>query len=153
LAPTWWKQMHKEIPNILRDTDQGYDSYNVFSRFPHHFPPPLGEPRTPAALWAMLLLAVAGLGYAATDRRRRVLGFATSGRVASPIVDIWTSYVGDPMEVNRHLVGPLVRLNITAIFAVALGVDALLARLAEPRPVEYGPPAPVAEEPAGKRVT
>jgi hypothetical protein len=153
LAPTWWKQMHKEIPNILRDADQGYDSYGVFSRFPHHFPPPLGEPRTPAGLWAMLLLAVVGLGYAATDRRRRVLVFATSVLFASAIVDIWSSYVGDPMEVNRHLVGPLVRLNITALFAVALGVDALVARFDEPRRLEYGPPEPVAEETGEAKVT
>jgi hypothetical protein len=101
----------------------------------------------------MLLLAIAGLGYAATDRRRRVLVFATSVLFVSAIVDIWTSYVGDPMEVNRHLVGPLVRLNVTAIFAVALGVDALVARFGEPPTVEYGPPEPVVEEAGKEKVT
>jgi hypothetical protein len=47
--------------------------------------------------------------------------------LVSAIVDIWSSYVGDPMEVNRHLVGPLVRLNVTAVVAIALGADRLLA--------------------------
>jgi len=146
LAPTWWTSLHHELPHILRDNEEGYDSYAVFNRFPHHFPPPFGEPRTPAALWAMLALTVAGLAYAATDRRRRVLAFATSVLFVSAIVDVWTSYVGDPMEVDRHLVGPLARLSVTAIFAVALGVDALVARLREPRPVEHTAPEPVARE-------
>jgi hypothetical protein len=123
LAPTWWGKLHGELPNILGDPNRGYDTYDVFSRFPQHLPAPFGEPRTNAGLWALLALAVTGLAYTATDPKRRLLAFATAALFASAIVDVWCSYVGDPMEVNRHLVGPLVRLNVTAIIAIALGVD------------------------------
>jgi hypothetical protein len=135
LAPTWWDGLHAELPNILRDPNAGYDTYGVFSRFPRHLPAPLGEPRTSAGLWLMLGLAVAGLAYAATERRKRLLVFATAALLVSSIVDVWCSYVGDAIEVNRHLVGPLARLSVTAIIAIALGIDTLAGAVARRRAV------------------
>jgi hypothetical protein len=89
----------------------------------------LGTPRTNAGLWAELLLAAAGLGLAAADPRRRLLAGVVAAGLLSAIVDIWCSYVGDPMEVNRHMVGPLSRLSVLVIVGVALGADATRARL------------------------
>jgi hypothetical protein len=127
LAPEWWKRLHHEMPNILRDENQAYDSYHVFDRFPHHMPAPLGTPRTPAGLWFALLLAIAGIATAATDPRRRLLAYFAAVGLLSAAVDVWCSYVGDPMEVNRHLVGPLARLNVFVIIAVAIGADVLVS--------------------------
>jgi hypothetical protein len=127
LAPEWWNRLHHEIPNILRDGNQGYDSYHVFDRFPHHMPAPFGTPRTPAGLWVGLLLAIAGLATAAADPRRRLLAYFAGVGLLSTVIDVWCSYVGDPMEVNRHLVGPLVRLNVFVIIAIALGADVLVS--------------------------
>ncbi len=140
--PDWWKRLHHELPNILRSDNHEYDTYAVFDRFPRHLPPPLGTPRTNAGLWAWLLLATGGIGLAALDRRRRLLACVAAAGLASAIVDIWCSYVGDPMEVNRHMVGPLVRLNVLMVIAIALGADAVIARVRRPStPLE--PDAPV----------
>jgi hypothetical protein len=128
-GPDWWKGLHHDLPGILGEDDRAYDNYAVFDRFPHHLPAPFGTPRTNAGLWAGLLLAAAGLGLAAVDRRRRLLVAVVAGGLLSAIVDIWCSYVGDPMEVNRHMVGALARLGVLVIVAVALGADATSARL------------------------
>jgi hypothetical protein len=127
--PDWWTRLHHDLPGILGEDDRAYDSYAVFDRFPHHMPAPVGTPRTNAGLWAGLLLATAGLGLAAGDRRRRLLVVVVGAGLLSAVVDIWCSYVGDPMEVNRHMVGPLARLSVLVIVAVALGADAATARL------------------------
>jgi hypothetical protein len=128
-SPFWWDRIHHDLPDILRETDQAYDNYGVFGRFPHHLPPPLGEPRTTAGLLGWMLLAAAGLGVAAFERRRRLLVAVVALGLLSAIVEIWASYSGDATEVNRHLVGPLARLNVLLILAIALGADAASARL------------------------
>jgi hypothetical protein len=140
-SPDWWKRLHHDLPGILGDDNRAYDSYGVFARFPHHVPPPLGTPRTNAGLWAELLLAAAGLGLAAADPRRRLLAGVVAAGLCSAIVDIWCSYVGDPMEVNRHMVGPLSRLSVLVIVGVALGADATRARLHR-APIPRGAVAP-----------
>ncbi len=127
-APDWWKRLHHDLPGILGEDDRAYDSYAVFARFPHHLPAPFGTPRTNAGLFGGLLLAAAGLGIAASDRRRRLLAAVVGAGLVSAIVDIWCSYVGDPMELNRHMVGPLARLTVLVIVAVALGADTAGAR-------------------------
>jgi hypothetical protein len=128
-SPFWWDRIHHDLPDILRETDQAYDNYGVFGRFPHHLPPPLGEPRTTAGLLGWMLLAAAGLGVAAFERRRRLLVAVVALGLLSAIIEIWASYSGDATEVNRHLVGPLARLNVLLILAIALGADAASARL------------------------
>jgi hypothetical protein len=130
----FWNQLHHELPNILHDDNQMYDTYGVFGRFPHHFPPPLGTPRTPAGLWAEMLLATGGIVIALIEGRRRVLAVVALVGLLSALLDIWTSYAGDPLEVNRHLVGPLARLNVFVILAIALGADAVIARPHSPSP-------------------
>lgn len=127
LAPTWWKRLHGELPNILRDNNAGYDSYGAFKRFPKHMPAPLGAPRTNSGLWAWMLVAIGGLVVAGLTRRRPLLVTVVSLGLFSAIVDVWVSYIGDAMEVNRHLVGPLARLNVLMIIAVALGADNALS--------------------------
>ena len=144
LAPAWWTRLHRELPNILRSNDLEYDTYHVGDRLPKHFPGPLGTPRGPGVLWAYLLLTIAGLAMAWSDRRRRLLAYMVTIALLSAMVDIWTSYIGDPMEVNRHMVGPLARLCVAMILAIALGTDALIERIKERRAAS---PAPTAAEP------
>jgi hypothetical protein len=146
-APDWWTRLHQDLPGILGDDDRAYDSYAVFDRFPHHLPAPFGTPRTSAGLWAGLLLAAAGLGLAASDPRRRLLAAVVAAGLLSAIVDVWCSYVGDPMEVDRHMVGPLSRLGVLVIVAIALGADTAIARRQRsPAPVgAVAAPAPPEE--------
>ncbi len=146
-SPVWWERLHHDLPGILGEDDRAYDSYAVFDRFPHYLPAPLGTPRTNAGLWAGLVLAAAGLGLAAADRRRRLLAAVVAAGLLSAAVDIWCSYVGDPMEVNRHMVGPLARLSVLIIVAVALGADAVSARLRRPSALAPSEPAEPREKP------
>ena len=92
-------------------------------------PPPLGEPRTNAGWWLLLTLGIAGIGIAAFERRRQLLAYTMAVLLLSGLVDLWSSYVGDPMEVNRHLVGPLLRCDVVLVMAIALGADSLIARV------------------------
>jgi hypothetical protein len=129
LAPDWWKDLHHELPNILRNDNSVYDSYGVSKRLPEQFPAPLGEPRTTAAFWFELWLAAAGLIVAAFERRRRLIVYMLAVGLLSAVVDIWTSYTGDPMEVNRHLVGPMLRIDVLALMAIAIGADSAFSQL------------------------
>ena len=148
-APDWEKRFHHELPNILRSDNHEYDTYQVFDRFPHHMPPPLGEPRTNVGWWLLLALGMAGIGIAAFERRRQLLAYTTAVLLLSGLVDLWSSYVGDPMEVNRHLVGPLLRCDVVLLLGIALGADSLIARLRQ-RPDE--PEAPTPPETAPEEV-
>jgi hypothetical protein len=143
LAPTWWSKFHHELPNILKSNNAEYDTYHVSDRLPKHFPAPLGTPRSTAGLWAWMLLSVAGLAVAFSERGRRLIPYMVTIAMVSAMLDIWTSYVGDPMEVNRHMVGPLSRLCVAMLLAVAFGADALIARINTER---NRPPTPEVPE-------
>jgi hypothetical protein len=129
----WWRRLHNELPHILRGTDKEYDGYGVFDRLPSKLPGPFGEPRTNAAFFVELILGAVGLAIAAADSRRRLLALAMAIGFGSALLDIWISYIGDAMEVNRHLVGPLVRINVFVIIGVMLGLDALVASVRRQR--------------------
>jgi hypothetical protein len=90
-----------------------------------------------------MLLSVAGLAVAFSERGRRLIPYMVTIAMVSAMLDIWTSYVGDPMEVNRHMVGPLSRLCVAMLLAVAFGADALIARINTER---NRPPTPEVPE-------
>jgi hypothetical protein len=147
LAPDWWKDFHHELPNILKQPNTEYDSYGVAKRLPTHWPAPLGEPRTTAAFWFELWLAAAGLTIAAFERRRRLIVYMLAIGMLSAIVDVWTSYTGDPMEVNRHLVGPMLRLDVLALMAIAIGADSAFTQFRSWRKTRNAPtPEPATDE-------
>jgi hypothetical protein len=106
----------------------------VFDRFPDHWPAPFGEARSNGTLWLQLLLAGAAIVVAFVLGQRRVLALFALVGLLSAIVDVWASYAGDPMEVNRHLVGPFARLYVFVILAIAIGADALVASLRRATP-------------------
>jgi hypothetical protein len=131
--PYWRDRLYGELPNILRSNGvQAYDNYNTAGRLPSRVAV-LGAPATRGELAVWVAAAIAGLALAATDRnRRRLVLFAAAG-LFSAAVDFYMSYIGDAMEVNRHLVGPLARLTIMLVIAVALGLDQVAARFSASR--------------------
>ena len=122
-APDWWRRLHAALPHLLSYGDADYDTFGVTHRLPTRMPAPLGEPRTNGALAAGLLLAAAGIAFAATDRRRRLVAVATGVMLVSALADLYVSFAGDSIEVERHLVGPLLRLSVAMVVAIAIGVD------------------------------
>jgi hypothetical protein len=130
-ARDWDHLLGKELRNILADDYQAYDGYGVNHRLPGRLPWQLGGPGTPMGLMTWLLLATIILAAAAIfSSRLHPIVFAFGGLLVV-LVDIYCSYVGDALEVNRHLAGPLSRLSVMLVIAIAVGYDALVqARLA-----------------------
>ena len=62
----------------------------------------------------------------------------------SAAVDVWTSYAGDPMEVNRHMVGPMLRLDVLALMAIAVGADSAFTQFQAWRRGAHTEPTPTA---------
>ena len=68
-----------------------------------------------------LVASTAGAVLAA--RRRRALGLFAGFLLIPAWIDLYLSYAGDAVEVNRHLVGALSRLSVAMVVVVAIGVD------------------------------
>jgi hypothetical protein len=47
-------------------------------------------------------------------------------------IDLYLSYAGDAVEVNRHMIGALSRLSVATVVVVGIGLDAVLDR--DPKP-------------------
>ena len=122
-APDWYHMLAKQWNALLSDNQAAYDGYGVGHRLPQRYPLQLGGPQTANGLKAWLLVAAGTLAAgAALTRRRGPLVFAAAGLLAV-LVDIYFSFVGDALEVSRHLVGSLDRLNVMLVIAVAIGAD------------------------------
>ena len=108
----------------------------------------LGGPTTRAGLTTWLALAAAALAAALVLalRRRRGLGIVVFGATALllTLFELYATWVGDPLEVQRHLVGTLSRLSVVLVVIIAsavdVGVDAWRSR---PPPEEPPPPPPL----------
>jgi hypothetical protein len=124
--PDWWKRFHRDFPGILAYKLDAYDYFHVNQRLPNHLTAPLGEPRTTGGLAFWLVLAAAGIVAMAIDRRRRLVALFCSAGLVSVLVEIYFSYVGDSIEVQRHLVGSLLRLSVLLVVTTALGADSVL---------------------------
>jgi hypothetical protein len=147
-APDWWRRLHNDLPSALSYRDDAYDNFHVAQRLPDDMPAPLGEPRTTGGIAFGTVLAIAGIGALAIDRRRRWIAVFCGVMFVSAYVDIYASYAGDPGEFQRHLVGPLLRLSVMLIVTIALGADSAVRlareRLAHARTPAQQPPDPPA---------
>jgi hypothetical protein len=132
-APDWWRRLHHDLPNILSYQDDAYDNFHVSQRLPKKMPAPLGEPRTNGGLAVGFVLAAGGIALMAIDRRRRLVAGFCGVMLVSAFVDLYVSYSGDPGEIQRHLVGPLLRLSVMLIITIALGVDTAVRMVRERR--------------------
>ena len=149
LFPTWYERLAADLPGMLHTSLPEYDSFEVHERLPERFPPPLGLPGTNSALATWMAMAAAGLGLSWLAVRRGAMSaavalFACAGLV-SALVDVYCSYVGDPLEVGRHLIGPSARLAVMVAVCIGLGVEAGLRLTADrpraPEPVASPTPA------------
>lgn len=69
-------------------------------------------------------LVATGLAW----RRRHALGVFVAFLLVGAVVDVYLSFVGDAVEVGRHLTGPLLRFSISVIIAAGIGVDATISQ-------------------------
>jgi hypothetical protein len=124
-APDWYRMLDRQAPSIFADDFAVYDNYGVLNRLPRRPPVHVAGPDSRKAAIVWIGLAVVALGGAlALARRRGPLIFAAGG-LAVALVDIYSSFAGDPLEIDRHLVGPLNRLSVMLVITVAIAADVL----------------------------
>jgi hypothetical protein len=123
-APFWIDVMQKELPGSLAYDFRDYDRFNTLERLPAQT---FGfdSPRTTnqLVLWlATALAAIIALLYFAKSRKFAV--FSTIS-IAAFLTEMYASIAGDAVEVQRHLVGPFLRIFVIVIIAIALAVETL----------------------------
>lgn len=122
-APWWIDRLWTELPWILSTDLPSYDVYDVSDRLPGRLLGGLDPAGTRAMVAVGGLVSVLSIGLA--GRRRPAHAWLVVFLVVPAWVDLYLAYVGDAVEVARHLVGPLVRMSIGTIIAVALGATAV----------------------------
>jgi hypothetical protein len=146
-GPHYVDLLSNDLPSVLRADVTYYDTQGVYNRLPREMPLQLGGPTTRRGLTTWLALAAAGLAAALvlTQLRRRGVGVVVFGATALvlTLLELYTTWVGDPLEVQRHLVGTLSRLSVILVVIVASAVDVGLDawRSRPPREAEPPPPA------------
>ena len=124
-APHWANALYHDLPVLLRSDQSSYDAFGVAERLPDAAPAQINGPTTREGLLVWTLLAAGALVIAA--QRRRGLQAAVLGLLlASTFVDLYLAYVGDSVEVQRHMVGPLARMALIMVLCVGVGLDSLI---------------------------
>lgn len=132
LAPHYADLMNTDIPTILKGDVQFYDTEGVYNRFPRAEPLQLGGPttRTGLAVWLALGGAAITSSLVLAIRRKRGLGVTVFGAtaLALTLVELYTTWGGDPVEAERHLIGAVFRLSVILVVVIASAIDAALTR-------------------------
>jgi hypothetical protein len=129
-APWWRDRFIDELEYLVPADLSGYDLHEVRERLPLG---PLG-PFDPLTSRRTLVVASALsiVGIAAAGRRRLAYGCLAALVFVPAWVDVYLSYVGDAIEVARHVTVPLLRVGTASVVVVALGVDALIVNQRRP---------------------
>ena len=130
LAPHYSHLLYDDLPSLLGGDVHFYDTHGVYDRLPHRMPLELGGPTTREGLTIWLSLAGAAIAAALLARqrarRRGIVLFGTTALVLT-LVELYTTWGGDPVELQRHLIGALSRLSVVLVIVVASGVDAAIS--------------------------
>jgi len=130
LAPHYAGLLDTDLPAILDGDVRTYDTQAVYDRLPHQMPLQLGGPTTRAGLTAWLTVAVTGLfsSFVLAMRRKRGLGLVVfvATALTLTLVEGYTTWGGDPVELERHMIGALSRLSVMLVIVIASSVDAAI---------------------------
>jgi hypothetical protein len=149
-GPHYVDLLYDDLPSVLRADVHYYDTQGVYNRLPREMPLQLGGPTTRKGLTIWLAVAAAALAAALvlafTFQRRRGIGVVVFGASALvlTLLELYTTWVGDPLEVQRHLVGTLSRLSVIFLVIIASAVDVGLDAWRARPPRAHEPPAPPA---------
>ncbi|MGO9875834.1 MAG: hypothetical protein ACLPVY_18815 [Acidimicrobiia bacterium] len=147
LAPRYARLMNKDLPAILDGNVQAYDTQGAYDRLPRQIPLQLGGPTTRDGLVLWLTIAIAGTVTSAVLalRRKRGMGVVvfSVAALALTLIEGYTTWGGDPVELERHMIGALSRLSVILVIIIASSVDAALR----------GAGATPAREPAGTQAS
>jgi hypothetical protein len=121
-APFWLDIMNKELPSALAYDFHDYDRFETLDRLPAQT---FGfdSPRTTTALHLWLLtgaISIVGLFYLTKSRK---LAIVLAVALSAALVELYASIAGDAVEVQRHLIGPFLRLFLILILATAFAIE------------------------------
>ncbi len=136
-APHWINALSHDLPALLQTNQGAYDAFKVGNRLPDPPPAQLAGPTTMTGLALWTLLSVLSL-IATFLRRRRVQAVVLGLLLVSTFVDLYMAYVGDSVEVQRHMVGPLSRMSLVMVVCVAVGLETLIETMIRNRRVATG---------------
>jgi hypothetical protein len=125
-APHWTARLNADLGVLLRSDQSSYDAFHVADRLPKPPSSQFGGPTTRLGLLVWTLTACVGLAVAA--RRRGLQSTVLGLLLVSSFVDLYVAYVGDSVEVQRHMVGPLSRMALVLVLCVCVGIDTVLVR-------------------------
>jgi len=124
-APHWINQSFQEIDSELAYDNHDYDLFRTAQKLPDGSWLGIGGPQSEMALLIWLLLALISL-YLIWRSQHRIRAIVLMVLLLSSFVDYIVSWVGDSVEVNRHLVGCFFRTSIILGVVLACGVNAFL---------------------------
>ncbi|HEY4331857.1 MAG TPA: hypothetical protein VGM78_04785 [Ilumatobacteraceae bacterium] len=129
-APHWISVLNHDLPVLLSSNQSAYDAFGVSKRLPDPPPAQIAGPTSREGLVVWTVLSVAALAIAFT-RRRRVQAVVLALLLVSTFVDLYMAYIGDSVEVQRHMVGPLSRMALVMVLCLAVGFDAMVELVSE----------------------
>lgn len=129
-AGFWLEVMNRELPTALGYHFDDYDRFDVGERLPERFAWFSGID-SPTSLWWFVALAIAGV--VVISKRSRLLALILGTGLVASLVELYASIATDAVEVQRHTIGPMLRINLLCIIAVLLAVDGLVRRVSSER--------------------
>jgi hypothetical protein len=135
-APRYVPEVWRDLPVHLGEDHVSYDLFGVSDRLPRDLPLALGGPRdtTDLTLWAVA--AGAGLVAMVALRRRVRHGVVLATGLLIAGADAYVSWLGDSLEVHRHVMGAIARLSVVLALIVGIGVDRLVGGFRRDEPVD-----------------
>lgn len=122
-APEYIPTVWHDLPAHLATEHESYDLFGVHDRLPESLGPrEFGGPRSRTGLLGWLATAALGAIGMWLARRRAILVVCLTGLLATA-ADLYVSWLGDSVEVQRHLVGAVARLGVVLVAFIALGFD------------------------------
>jgi hypothetical protein len=133
-------EVERLMPDELRADHSAYDLFGVGDRLPRKLPFGLGGPVNMGQLAMWSVAAAMSLVAMFVSRRRRPHGMVISIAAFVTAADVYVSWLGDSLEVQRHLMGAIARLGVVLAMAVTIGVDELVRPVPGRDPTEDDAP-------------
>ena len=124
-AGFWLDVMNRELPGALRYDFDDYDRFDVGDRLPARFAWFSGID-SPTTLW--LFVAFAAVAVVVIAKRTRLLALILGTGLVASLVELYSSIATDAVEVQRHTVGPMLRINLICVIAILFAADSRVLR-------------------------
>ena len=127
-APHWIDQSTKGLDGRLAYDYRDYDTFEMSQKLPDGSWFGIGGPQSNQALFIWLMLAMISIALLWRSRNR-IRATILTILLLSSFVDYFISWVGDSVEVNRHLVGCFFRTSIIFAVVVACAANTVLSEI------------------------